>query len=160
MSKIYIAVILASSLPEKGIWNTSIEDKRGLEQPAKTSFYTLICHPCGLCLVVFLPHTGRKHQLRKHASEHGSPIVGDALYGERKDLVLREVLGDDYVAARGKMYLHSRGILIDNRFYLASLPHHFHLLFKVLGWSLSTLSCWEDAWVKDYMPKNVERYHD
>lgn len=35
-----------------------------------------------LCLVELYPHTGRRHQLRKHLSSLGNPILGDALYGK------------------------------------------------------------------------------
>jgi 23S rRNA-/tRNA-specific pseudouridylate synthase len=35
-----------------------------------------------ICIVEFMPLTGRKHQLRRHAAEVlGCPIVGDELYG-------------------------------------------------------------------------------
>lgn len=30
--------------------------------------------------------TGRKHQIRRHLSEHGYPVVGDRLYGDGKDI--------------------------------------------------------------------------
>jgi RluA family pseudouridine synthase len=37
-------------------------------------------------LVDLFPGTGRTHQLRKHMSESGHPIIGDKLYGEPSDL--------------------------------------------------------------------------
>lgn len=33
------------------------------------------------CEVMAEPHTGRTHQIRVHAAEHGFPILGDTLYG-------------------------------------------------------------------------------
>jgi len=38
--------------------------------------------------VRLMPHTGRTHQLRVHLSYFGNPILGDILYGNRKELVL------------------------------------------------------------------------
>jgi 23S rRNA (cytosine1962-C5)-methyltransferase len=35
----------------------------------------------GLCTMEAEPLTGRTHQIRVHAAEHGFPILGDALYG-------------------------------------------------------------------------------
>lgn len=37
------------------------------------------------CLVEFMPHTGRTHQLRIHAEYIKTPIVGDTLYGKEAD---------------------------------------------------------------------------
>lgn len=38
------------------------------------------------------PKTGRMHQLRVHLSYLGHPILGDATYGERSDLISRQAL--------------------------------------------------------------------
>jgi len=38
--------------------------------------------------VRLMPHTGRTHQLRVHLSYFGNPILGDILYGNRKQLDL------------------------------------------------------------------------
>ncbi len=51
---------------------------------AVTSFQVLERRPDGRTLVCFVPHTGRTHQLRVHASHTkglGCPITGDMLYG-------------------------------------------------------------------------------
>jgi len=42
-----------------------------------------------LSLVEVRIQTGRKHQIRKHLSERGFPIVGDRLYGGGKDIDLQ-----------------------------------------------------------------------
>ena len=35
--------------------------------------------------VRLMPHTGRTHQLRVHLAHFGNPVLGDILYGNRKD---------------------------------------------------------------------------
>lgn len=41
--------------------------------------------PCGLSYMELRPETGRTHQLRVHMASIGNPIVGDILYGSRKN---------------------------------------------------------------------------
>jgi len=47
--------------------------------------YKVICHHGGETLVVCSLHTGRTHQIRVHMSHIGFPIVGDPVYGIKKD---------------------------------------------------------------------------
>lgn len=37
-------------------------------------------------------HTGRTHQIRAHMAHIGHPIVGDSVYGKKKDLLDRQFL--------------------------------------------------------------------
>jgi 23S rRNA pseudouridine1911/1915/1917 synthase len=46
----------------------------------------------GCTMVDLIPKTGRMHQLRVHLSYLGHPILGDATYGERSDLISRQAL--------------------------------------------------------------------
>lgn len=66
--------------------------QRELVQPAQTHFRTLaqltlplpqgsFCHT-RLALVELQPHTGRRHQLRRHMKHIAHPIVGDATHGK------------------------------------------------------------------------------
>src|SRR5689334_7263740 len=48
---------------------------------AETHFKRLGTEANGRTLVEAEPVTGRTHQIRVHAAEHGFPILGDALYG-------------------------------------------------------------------------------
>ena len=42
----------------------------------------IFCHPLpGAAVVRFRLETGRTHQIRVHAADHGWPLVGDPLYG-------------------------------------------------------------------------------
>jgi 23S rRNA pseudouridine1911/1915/1917 synthase len=49
-------------------------------QPAITDFVVLKREKRQALLKIIL-HTGRKHQIRAHLSEFGSPILGDSMYG-------------------------------------------------------------------------------
>ena len=46
----------------------------------------------GYTLAEFLLHTGRTHQIRVHMSYKGFPLVGDDLYGGKRDLMGRQAL--------------------------------------------------------------------
>jgi 23S rRNA (cytosine1962-C5)-methyltransferase len=56
---------------------------RGSSERAETRFAThsRAAEESGLTLVEAEPITGRTHQIRVHAAEHGFPILGDTLYG-------------------------------------------------------------------------------
>lgn len=78
-----------------------------------------------LNLVKLAPETGRRHQLRKHLSANGNPILGDAIYG-KAGLILK-----------GKgMYLHAHSLafmhpVTEKRMYIVQeLPSKFGKLFK------------------------------
>ena len=43
-------------------------------------------------LLRILPTTGRTHQIRVHMSHIGHPLVGDTLYGGRKEGISRQAL--------------------------------------------------------------------
>lgn len=43
-------------------------------------------------LVRFRLETGRTHQIRVHAADHGFPLLGDAVYGKRSPLIARQAL--------------------------------------------------------------------
>jgi 23S rRNA pseudouridine1911/1915/1917 synthase len=43
-------------------------------------------------LVRFVLETGRTHQIRVHAADHGFPLIGDAMYGKKSPLIARQAL--------------------------------------------------------------------
>jgi RluA family pseudouridine synthase len=49
-------------------------------KPAHTAFEHLLTQG-DHALVLALPHTGRRHQIRAHLADSAAPIVGDSLYG-------------------------------------------------------------------------------
>ena len=60
-------------------------------KPAVTH-YTVIEKLRDAALVRFTLETGRTHQIRVHAADHGFPLVGDAVYGKRSPLIARQAL--------------------------------------------------------------------
>jgi len=46
----------------------------------------------GCTMLELTPKTGRMHQLRVHLSYIGHPILGDAVYGEKSELISRQAL--------------------------------------------------------------------
>lgn len=64
-------------------------------------------------LVELHPKTGRMHQLRAHLSAIGSPIVGDVVYGDRRQEALRPLL-------------HASELKFEHYAVSAPLPADFH----------------------------------
>lgn len=66
--------------PRDGSRRTVTSDGR----PAQTSYKTLAYYP-GYTYLEAQPKTGRTHQLRVHFASTGNPIVGDVVYGNKRD---------------------------------------------------------------------------
>ena len=58
---------------------------------ALTHYQTRESYPGGALLELELA-TGRTHQIRVHLAHVGSPILGDAMYGQRSQLIARQAL--------------------------------------------------------------------
>lgn len=79
VTKGYLAITIGE-MAKEGVIETPIDGK-----PSKSS-YTVVDSVASerfgrLNLVSLEPHTGRKHQLRKHMASIGCPILGDKDYG-------------------------------------------------------------------------------
>lgn len=123
VEKIYYAVTIGSMGPLGSICH-SIDDK-----PAQTNFEVLDTVPSPrfgkLNLVRLKPKTGRRHQIRKHLSHIGNPILGDKDYG-KEGLILN-----------GKgLYLHAYSLTFEHPDSLekitgkGELPKRFGKLFS------------------------------
>ncbi|MCK5776638.1 MAG: RNA pseudouridine synthase, partial [Bacteroidales bacterium] len=77
--KTYTAIAIGE-MPDAGTVDIDIDGKR-----SETIYKTLQSDESErfgfLNLLELIPKTGRKHQLRKHLSYLGNPILGDLLYG-------------------------------------------------------------------------------
>lgn len=86
VEKTYLAVLHGAPHPAQG----TIAMPVGRERLRAVTHWTVLGKKSGLALVEFKIETGRMHQIRIHAKELGTPIVGDSLYGDReKDRRLR-----------------------------------------------------------------------
>ncbi len=97
VEKQYSAVVKGEylSTPEFQTLDTDIDDKTALSL-VLSSVYKANKHQTSLIIEI---KTGRKHQIRKHLSGVGYPIIGDRLYGKeikkvelQPDLMLRSCL--------------------------------------------------------------------
>ncbi|GAB5401508.1 MAG: RluA family pseudouridine synthase [Aureisphaera sp.] len=101
IEKKYIAVT-QGKMPIHGSIDLEIDGK-----PSQSSFRLLESMPSerfgALNLVELQPHTGRRHQLRKHLSSMGNPILGDAQYHSDRTIL------------KGKgLYLHAYSLKFDH----------------------------------------------
>lgn len=79
VAKTYTAATIGK-MEASGKVDTDIDEKASLSE--YKVLHTLTSERYGyINLVALIPHTGRRHQLRKHMAEIGNPIFGDLDYG-------------------------------------------------------------------------------
>ena len=71
----YTLVVAGSVSPSNGSWNFEINNKHATTRWQKKSYARR------MSLLEAEIKTGRKHQIRIHAQQNGTPIVGDKRYG-------------------------------------------------------------------------------
>lgn len=85
IQKTYVAIV-NGKLPDSGTIDFDID---GLS--SQTDYELVKAVPSlkneFVSLVKLFPKTGRTHQIRKHLSQLGFPIVGDKLYGEKESIL-------------------------------------------------------------------------
>lgn len=92
-----------------------------LGKPSETLVRQLV-YGDGVSLVEAKPRTGRTHQIRVHLAAIGHPILGDATYG-RRDNVVRHML-----------HAYSLGLVLpsgERKTFYASLPDDFRATMRV-----------------------------
>ena len=122
IAKSYHAITIGQML-EKGTIQYSIDGKSALSTFSKIKTVSSERFSY-LNLVELFPSTGRRHQLRKHLSEIGNPILGDQEYGQ-EGLILK-----------GKgLYLHASSLAFCHPFTAeellirSPLPKRFQKIF-------------------------------
>jgi len=114
INKQYQAIVQGKfpSSPEVMTLNNSIEDRQAISHVRLIKYSNQ--RQCSLVSIEI--ETGRKHQIRRHLSEAGYPIVGDRLYGTEKsptlDLQLTSVSLSFTCPITGK----SRSYRLENHF--------------------------------------------
>lgn len=122
IEKVYHAITIGE-MKNFGLIDLPVDDK-----PSKSAYRVLKTVDSerfeNLNLVELKPYTGRRHQLRKHLSELGNPILGDRDYGK------------DGLILNGKgLYLHASSLQFEHPIthedllIEASLPKKFKKIF-------------------------------
>jgi 23S rRNA pseudouridine1911/1915/1917 synthase len=100
VEKTYIALVEGVPRPEQGIIEAPIgrhpKHRKRMAvvaggRDAETR-YKVIETPGKCALLEVKPVTGRTHQIRVHLAAIGHPVIGDAVYGKRSELVGRQFL--------------------------------------------------------------------
>jgi 23S rRNA pseudouridine1911/1915/1917 synthase len=90
--RVYLAVVRANPPADSGRIESRLVERadgtvHSTRQPGKgaraITEYEVLRRTTNLALLKVTLHTGRKHQIRAHLSEHVGPIVGDVMYGAR-----------------------------------------------------------------------------
>jgi tRNA pseudouridine65 synthase len=91
--KVYQALV-RGWFPPRLVADSPLDDEDHAEpRPARTAFHCLAHHELPLALgahatvrtslVLALPETGRRHQIRRHLARSAHPVIGDTGYGDR-----------------------------------------------------------------------------
>ena len=148
--KNYLAVVRGWAPPE-AVVDYPLDDDERLGSPrveARTSLRRLATveleHAVGryttarYSLVDASPHTGRRHQIRRHLAHLRHPIIGDSVHGDgHHNRFFRETLGID------RLLLHGRTLTFDHPATSATMtlhappPSELASFFTQLGWSVT-----------------------
>jgi 23S rRNA pseudouridine955/2504/2580 synthase len=76
LAKLYLA-IAEGDLPAEGRLDMAVDGKESV------TLFRRLLRGKGWCAVALWPLTGRMHQIRRHLSAAGAPVMGDRRYGSR-----------------------------------------------------------------------------
>jgi 23S rRNA pseudouridine1911/1915/1917 synthase len=102
---------------------------------AETIFRVLRSSPES-SLVELMPTTGRTHQIRVHLAATGHPVIGDKLYGGRRERTSRWKAGRHLLHAWKLVFTHPRtGAPVEST---APLPPDFGTILEDVGLEISS----------------------
>ena len=105
-------------------------DERG--KPSLTSFIPLKYYPeHNMTLVECKPHTGRQHQIRVHLFHVKHPIVGDPIYGQKEEDVIRFLDKELCIDERVKLSGASRLLLHASELEFSLYGNAYHIKSKI-----------------------------
>ena len=94
IQKTYLAIVRGVLKTKEGTINTSISLKPGTTKrtvhggkmtKSAITLYKVLKEFGGASLIEVSPKTGRTHQIRVHLASIGHPVLGDTLYGSKKN---------------------------------------------------------------------------
>ena len=101
--------------------------RQGTGKIAVTDYRVIKRYPQGYTLMEFSLHTGRTHQIRVHAQYMGHPVVGDPVYGYKKQ---KFTLNGQLLHAKKLVLIHpSTG---EEMTFEAPLPDYFEKILDTL----------------------------
>ncbi len=101
--------------------------RQGTGKIAVTDYRVIKRYPQGYTLMEFSLHTGRTHQIRVHAQYMGHPVVGDPVYGYKKQ---KFTLNGQLLHAKKLILIHpSTG---EEMTFEAPLPDYFEKILETL----------------------------
>ncbi|WP_240464836.1 tRNA pseudouridine(65) synthase TruC [Paraferrimonas sp. SM1919] len=112
---------------------TSYQPLAQIELPYSTGRYPT----SRFCLLKLIPHTGRKHQLRRHMAHLRHPIIGDTTHGDGKqNQLFRRDLGSQQLLLHAKSLSFKHPYTGEQLKLEAPIDAEFTRLFDEFGWDL------------------------
>ncbi len=146
----YVGLTSPTPSPAKGLWNAAIAiDRRdrtrrttgpGDDAREAETRYETLASAGEVGFVVFVPVTGRTHQIRVHAKAAGAPLLGDIAYGGAK----RVTLDDGAVIPAARAMLHAWRVRVPGakRVIEAPLPADLVAVWTQSGGETDPLTRW------------------
>ncbi len=83
--KIYCAILAKEPQTNYAKYTSSLARAHDEQSKQAAETQLSLLDRCGLALVLLRPLSGRKHQLRRHMADAGTPILGETLYITREE---------------------------------------------------------------------------
>ena len=133
ISKKYLALVFGNVSKNFGKIEKALSDEKKIFREAKTQFQVLQKNSEFSFLEVEI-FTGRKHQIRRHFSEIGYPVIGDKKYGnfkKNRDFTKKYRTDRHFLHAASLQFCFSKSEKCD---IFAPLPKNFRkILEKIFG---------------------------